>query len=169
LKLPVRRQNLTRPVIAIGHAAGMLELLKLLLGVIPTALRSRRDLVLENLLLRHQLAVAAGPKRRPQLRTWDRLLWLLGRRSCCDWRRHPVSGPKSGRGSRRPFVHVVQTAQDRPASDRAGAGARQRRWRLEDQRPVWPLEVVEADELGQNLSCSGCGSAEFQRAHATRS
>jgi hypothetical protein len=33
--------------------AGMLELLILLLGVIPAALRRRRDLVLENLLLRH--------------------------------------------------------------------------------------------------------------------
>jgi hypothetical protein len=58
----------------------MLELLRLLLGVLSAALRSHRDLVLENLLLRHQLAVAARPKGRPRLRTWDKLLWLVGRR-----------------------------------------------------------------------------------------
>jgi transposase InsO family protein len=68
----------------------MLELLRLLLGVLPSALRSHRDLVFENLLLRHQLAVAARPKRRPRLRTWDKLLWLVGRRLCADWRGHLV-------------------------------------------------------------------------------
>jgi hypothetical protein len=50
----------------------MPELIALLLGVIPAALRTRRDLVLENLLLRHQLAVAARPKRRRHLGTWDK-------------------------------------------------------------------------------------------------
>jgi transposase InsO family protein len=68
----------------------MLELLTLLLDVVSAALSSHRDLVLENLLLRHQLAVAARPKRRPRLGTWDRLIWLLGRRCCSDWRRHAV-------------------------------------------------------------------------------
>src|SRR5437879_3982501 len=68
----------------------MLELLTLLLGVFPAALRSRRDLVVENLLLRHQLAVAARPGRRPRLRAWDKVLWLVGRRLCTDWRRHVV-------------------------------------------------------------------------------
>jgi hypothetical protein len=60
----------------------MLELLMLLFGVLPAALRSRRDLVLENPLLRRQLAVAARPRRRPRLRAWDKLLWLVGRRLC---------------------------------------------------------------------------------------
>jgi putative transposase len=68
----------------------MLELLTLLLGVVAAALRSHRDLVLEHLLLRHQLAVAARPRRRPRLRTWDKLLWLLGRRLCPGWRGHLV-------------------------------------------------------------------------------
>ena len=86
----VGRQNLARPAAAIGRAAAMLELPSILLGVIPAALRSRRDLVVENLLLRHQLALAARPKRRPRLRRWDRLLWLFGRRLGTDWRQHLV-------------------------------------------------------------------------------
>ena len=72
------RQYLARSAGTIGHAAGMLEPLTLLLGVLPAALQRHRDLVLENLLLRHQLAVGARPKRRPPLRTWDKLLWLSG-------------------------------------------------------------------------------------------
>jgi putative transposase len=54
-------------------------------------LRPRQDLVLENLLLRHQLAVLTRPTRsRPQtrLRTWDKLLWVLARRRCAGWRGH---------------------------------------------------------------------------------
>src|SRR5438132_2096683 len=54
-------------------------------------MRPRQDLVLENLLLRHQLAVLARPTRtrpRVRLRTWDKLLWVLARRWCAGWREH---------------------------------------------------------------------------------
>ena len=68
----------------------MLELLIFLIGVIPAALLRRRELVLENLLLRHQLAVALRPKPRPRLTARDKLLWVLGLRFCADWRRHVV-------------------------------------------------------------------------------
>src|SRR3989442_7115391 len=80
-----------RAVATMGHAAGMLELLTLLLGVVPAALRSRRALVLENLLLRHQLAALTRPARkRPAIRRRDRLVWILARRLCHDWRRSLV-------------------------------------------------------------------------------
>jgi putative transposase len=47
--------------------------------------------VLENLLLRHQLAVLTRPTRaRPpaRLRSRDKLLWILARRWCAGWREH---------------------------------------------------------------------------------
>ena len=69
----------------------MLDLLLLLLAVLRAALRKRGDLVVENLLLRHQLAVLTRPARtRPRLRTRDKLLWLLVRQLRTDWRRHLV-------------------------------------------------------------------------------
>ena len=45
-----------------------------------SALRSRRDLVLENVTLRYQLAVLARPSRRRCLQPTDRLVlsWLWG-------------------------------------------------------------------------------------------
>ena len=73
------------------HPPGMYEFLVLLLGVIRAGVRSRADLVAENLLLRHQLTVLARPTRkRPPLRGRDKLLWVLARRLCAAWRGHLV-------------------------------------------------------------------------------
>jgi hypothetical protein len=72
-----------------GDAAGMLEVLALLLAAVLAALRTRRGLVVENALLRHQLAVLTRPtRRRPRIRPRDKPLWVLARRLCRDWRRH---------------------------------------------------------------------------------
>ena len=52
---------------------------------------SRADLVTENLLLRHQLAVLTCPgRKRPPLRAGDTLVWVLARQRCRAWRRHLV-------------------------------------------------------------------------------
>ncbi len=61
-----------------------------MVNLMCTALRDRRDLVVENLLLRHQLAVLTRSGRRPRLRAWDRLLWILVQQFVRDWRRHLV-------------------------------------------------------------------------------
>ena len=61
-------------------------------AIIWTALRclcsgfqSRHQLVLENLALRHQLAVLARSVRKPKLRSSDRFLWVLLRRFWSGW------------------------------------------------------------------------------------
>jgi len=75
----------------IGDAEGVRELVWLLFATVPAWVRPRQDLVLENLLLRHQLAVLTRPTRtrpRARLRTWDKLLWVLARRFCAGWREH---------------------------------------------------------------------------------
>ena len=59
--LPVGRQNLTRA--QISDADGVLELLWLLFTTVRAAARPHQDVVLENLLLRHQLAVLTRPTR----------------------------------------------------------------------------------------------------------
>jgi hypothetical protein len=69
----------------------MLDCLLLLTDVVRAALRSRSEVVAENLLLRHQLMVLSRPTRkRPRLTTHDRLVWLVARRLLRDWRRHLV-------------------------------------------------------------------------------
>ena len=67
----------------------MLEFATVVLAALRASLRRRTDLVAENLLLRHQLAVLTRPTRkRAKLRPHDKLLWVVARRLCRDWRRH---------------------------------------------------------------------------------
>jgi putative transposase len=60
-------------------------MLTLILTGLLFALRTRRALALENLALRHQLAVLQRPAPRPRLRRSDRLLWVLLSRLWNGW------------------------------------------------------------------------------------
>jgi transposase InsO family protein len=67
----------------------MFELLTVVLATLRAGLRSRTDLLAENLLLRHQLAVLTrATRKRPRVRARDKLLWVVAHRVCRDWRRH---------------------------------------------------------------------------------
>jgi hypothetical protein len=62
-------------------------MLRLLVAFLPTlfsAMRSRRQLVIENLALRQQLATMAG-RRHPDIRPADRVFWVLLRRYWSRW------------------------------------------------------------------------------------
>ncbi len=71
-----------------GYPSAVLELLSLIIGTTRSAVSGRNDLILENLLLRHQLHVALRPRRRLSLQPRDRLFWVLVRRVLPDWRRY---------------------------------------------------------------------------------
>ena len=60
--------------------------LRLLVAALFASVRARRDLVLENLVLRHQLAVYTRGRRRPRLRRHDRRFWSLLARGWSGWR-----------------------------------------------------------------------------------
>ena len=71
----------------------MLDFLLLVLTTLRGAFRRRGDLVLENLLLRYQLAVVTRPtrhRRRVALRRLDKLPWVLPYLVRRDWRRHLI-------------------------------------------------------------------------------
>src|SRR6266851_4727894 len=67
----------------------MVEILLLLLRTLITSLRSRRDVTLENLVLRHQLHVALRTDPTPRLKNRDRVLWVWVRLLWPErWRQH---------------------------------------------------------------------------------
>lgn len=71
----------------------MYDLFVLLFVAVRAACRQRGDLIAENLLLRHQLAILTRPtrqRRRLRFTRLDKLLWVLARRLGRDWRRHLV-------------------------------------------------------------------------------
>jgi putative transposase len=67
----------------------MIDYILLLADLLWALTRTHGDLVAENLLLRHQLAVLTRPTRgRPRLRARDRVFWVLARLARRDWRQH---------------------------------------------------------------------------------
>ena len=64
----------------------MLQLLSLIVRGVLAGFRSRREVALENLVLRHQLHVALRTNAAPRLRNSDRILWVWFRLwpSCRD-------------------------------------------------------------------------------------
>ena len=70
-----------------GFSLLMLIFLATLLATLPSILRSRADLALENLALRHQIGVLQrAARKRPKLTHLDRLLWTWLSRVWSDWR-----------------------------------------------------------------------------------
>src|SRR5207244_8917088 len=68
----------------------MITLFLHLLRLLPLLCGGHRQLALENLALRHQLAVYRRTKPRPKLRTMDRLFWVGLARVWTGWRQSLV-------------------------------------------------------------------------------
>jgi hypothetical protein len=64
----------------------MIAWLWLLLGSVSRLLSSRRDLLLENLALRQQLAVLKARHPRPTLAAPEKLFWVVARRFWSGWK-----------------------------------------------------------------------------------
>ena len=71
----------------------MLKWLGIVLGTLTSALRPQRELALENLVLRQQLAVLKHCHPRLRLTDADRLFWVVLSRVRSGWRN---------------FLHIVQ-------------------------------------------------------------
>jgi putative transposase len=66
------------------------RMLNLIMQTALSTLKSRRVLALENLALRHQIAVLQRGARRPRLTSGDRTLWIILSRFWADWRKQLV-------------------------------------------------------------------------------
>ena len=62
------------------------EMVNTLCRFVVSALRSKRDLVLENAALRHQLMVLQRQSKPPRIENRDRLFWITLLRLWSDWR-----------------------------------------------------------------------------------
>jgi len=58
----------------------------LVIGLLRRSVRGRRDLLIENLVLRQQLAVYGRQRKRPLLRNEDRIFWSIVARTWSPWR-----------------------------------------------------------------------------------
>jgi uncharacterized heparinase superfamily protein len=65
----------------------MFRFFRLSYGLLTRFLRSRYSLLLENLALRQQLTALKRKHPKPQLRTIDKLFWVLALRFWPAWKR----------------------------------------------------------------------------------
>ena len=64
----------------------MLRWLGIALGTLRLAIRAQRELALENLALRQQLAALKHRRPRPRLTEMDRLFWMVLSKLWRNWR-----------------------------------------------------------------------------------
>jgi uncharacterized protein (TIGR02391 family) len=149
----------------------MLEFLSLIIGTSRSALRGRKELILENLLLRQQLQVALRPRRRLSLEQRDRLFWVLVRRIFPDWRRYllyvrPETVIRWHRGGwRRYWAWRSRTRLGRP---RLSAEVRLLIARMAGENPLWGTERIRGELLKLGLVVSSRSIRRYRRRQPAR-
>jgi hypothetical protein len=145
----------------------MMESLLLLVALLRAAVRDRGDVVAENLLLRHQLAVLTRPTRkRPRLRTRDRAFWLLARLARPAWRQHLVLvRPETvvrwhRRGWRLFWRWRSRGAIGRP---RLSAEVRDLIARTARGNPTWGAERIRGELLKLGIAVSKASVQRYRR------
>jgi hypothetical protein len=127
-----------------------------LLSLIPTALRLRSELAIENLALRQQFAVLN--RRHPHANLWrsDRLFWLLLSRSWAHWKEALVIvKPETVlRWHRKRFASYWTrlSRQNRPGRPRKDREIRDLIRKMADSNPLW-------EHPGYTVNCWSWGSA----------
>jgi hypothetical protein len=103
----------------------MISLLLLPLRLLPLNLTSHRQLALESLALRHQLAVYKRTVTRPRLRRTDRLFWIALGRVRAGWKYSLVMVTPDTvlRWQRRRFRDYWARLSDRSPGGRPGVDA----------------------------------------------
>ena len=135
----------------------MWEWLSLLVTLWLALFRGRRALLLENLLLRQQLAVALRTRRRPDVRWHDQLFWVVARRLCVDWRRHLLLvQPQTvlrwhGRGWRLFWWWRSRRPMGRP---RLPEEVRDLIRRLSEENRLWGTERIRGELLKLGIAAS---------------
>ncbi len=129
----------------------MPELPFLMLRTLVAAIRSRRDLALENLVLRHQLQVALRTNPHPRLRALDRVFWVWLRRLWPDgWHQHlRLVQPETVLRWHRKGWRVYWTWKSRTRLGRPHLSAEVRELiaRISHENPLWGTERIRGELL----------------------
>ena len=130
-------------------------------------MRDREALVAENVLLRQQLAVLTRPTRkRPRLRTRDKLFWVVVRALRRDWHRHLVLvQPESIIRWHRQAWRLVWRWRSRGplGRPRLSAEVRELIARMARENPRWGSERIRGELLKLGLVVSKRSIQRYRR------
>ena len=142
-----------------------MEWLLLLFGAVRALLRGRRDLVLENLLLRQQLTVVLRTRPHPRLRRRDKAFWLVVRHLCHEWRRHLVLvQPETViRWHRQGWRFIWWWKAGRPGGrPRLNSEVRERITRISRENVLWGTERIRGELLKLGMVVSACSIRRYR-------
>src|SRR5262245_52036407 len=136
----------------------MISLLLHLLRLLPLIFIGHRQLALENLALRHQLAVYKRTVTRPRLRRTDRLLWIALARVWAGWKDSLVMVTPDTvlRWQRRRFREYWANLSGRPTDGRPGVHADIKALitRLASANPLWGAPRIHGELLKIGIDVS---------------
>src|SRR5437016_5087653 len=136
----------------------MVTLLLRLLRLLPLFCCAHRHLALENLALRHQLAVYKKTVARPKVRRSDRLFWVALSRVWADWRQALVivSPNTVLRWQRRRFREHWTKLSARPLAGRPSVNAEIKALitRMAAANPLWGAPRIHGELLKLGLTVS---------------
>jgi putative transposase len=137
----------------------MLRLLRLLIVLFTRCFRSRRDLLLENLALRQQLAVLGRKHPKPQFGPSDRLFWVLLRRMWSRWKQalilvQPETVIRWHRAGFRLYWTWLSRHRTRAGRKCVGRELRELIFRMVAENPTWGAPRIhgELKMLGFDVS-----------------
>ena len=131
----------------------MLLIGRLLFGNILRAFRSRSSLLLENLVLRQQLAVLKRKHPRPQIAVVDKLFWVLTRRVWLGWKQAlTVVTPDTvvrwhREGGWSLYWRAISKAPGVMGRKRISKEARDLIFRMVDENPTWGSPRIHGELL----------------------
>jgi len=129
----------------------VLGFLLMLLRVFIDCCRSRQDLALENLVLRHQLEVLLRRKPKPRLRNRDRILWVWMRRLWPEgWTRQlRIVQPETviGWHCRGWRLYWSWRSRSRLGRPRLSPEVRELIARMSRENPLWGTERIRGELL----------------------
>jgi putative transposase len=135
----------------------MVRWLGILFGTLRGSVRTRRELALENLALRQQLAVWKARQPRPPLRGTDRIFWVVLSRLWTNWRHSlQVVRPETVVGWRRQGFRRYWPWKSRRRSGRPGIRTELREliWRMSRANPLWGARRIHGELLKLGLTVS---------------
>src|SRR5205809_2752870 len=135
----------------------MVRWLGILLGTLRSTVRTHRELALESLALRQQLAVWKARQPRPQLTAMDRMFWVVLSRLWKSWRNSlQMVGPETvvgwhRQGFRRYWAWKSQRRRGRPA---IRTELRDLIRRISRANPLWGAPRIHGELLKLGLTVS---------------
>src|SRR6202790_208393 len=128
----------------------MLRLLRLLTILITQLFRSRRDLLLENLALRQQLAALRQRRPQPRLAASDRLFWVILRRLWDGWRQalilvQPETVVRWHRAGFKAYWTWLSRHRVCPGRKRISLELRQLIFRMVAENPTWGAPRIHGE------------------------